>query len=157
MEITIEKISKVYELYDELEALKETSSELIKSAKENRNNKILVKRAGGAETEVTEDMLWTEVYHLGDKTEGYEALKNRYPEAFSASDEVNKKLEEIQKYTNVELGIDALQIKLSDILRIVEALVEYKLHGGNSTTTEQPAAGTTSGATEATGTSSGAA
>jgi hypothetical protein len=87
--------------------------------------------------EVTEDLLWTEIYHIGDKSEGFEALKHRYPEAFAVSDEVNKKVEEIQSYTVAELGIDAMQLKLSDIIKIVEALVEFKLNErGNSPTTE---------------------
>lgn len=135
MEITQDKVVKLYQLYEELDTLTERSSNLIKEAKHNSGNPISVTRESGETVEVAESTLWDEIRYLGDKTEGFAVLQAKYPDAFSASDAVNKQLEEIQKYTIAELGIDALQLKLSDIMRVVEGIVEYKLNERKTATT----------------------
>lgn len=128
MEITREKIETVYRLYDELAVQKEVASEAIKEAQRHWGNPVLIKRKDGTEQELAEKLLWDEVWTLGSDCDAGRFLKGKYPKAFELSDVANAKARELSTYTIAELGVDAQAVKLSDIIRITEALVEYKLN-----------------------------
>lgn len=141
MEITQEKLAKLYQLYDELDAAKEASSDAIKEAQEGKaDKKATITRKNGETVEVTEKELWDEIFYLKDRSEGWEYLKSKYPKAFETSDAVTDKLDEIRKFTHGEFGLDPNQIKLSDIFRIVEAVLEYKMHGKEADDKEETTA-----------------
>ena len=128
MEITREKIETVYRLVDELTVQKEVASEAIKEAQRHWGNPVLIKRKDGTEQEVTEKMLWDEVWSLGSDCDAGHFLKSKYPLPFQHSDVANAKARELSTYTLAELGIDAQAVRVSDILRLTEAMVEYKLN-----------------------------
>lgn len=127
MEITHERISKLFALYDELDALKEQASDAIKAAQDFQGNRVLINRTGGGQQEVTEKMLWDEVWNLSADSDAGRFLRKKYPEAFERSDEANKKAVELREFTLGELGIDAQQIKLSDIIKLTQALIRFEL------------------------------
>lgn len=127
MEITREKIETVYHLYDELAVQKELASEAIKEAQRHGSNAVLIKRKDGTEQEVTEKMLWDEVWTLGSDCDAGRFLKGKYPKAFELSDVATAKAKELSTYTLAELGVDSQAIRLSDVIRITEALIEFKL------------------------------
>lgn len=128
MNITPETIQQLYQHYDELDALREAASDAIKAAKEQQDKRVTITRRDGTKQEVTEKMLWEEVWNLSADSEAGAHLRQAYPDAFEKSEAAERKVAELRAFTLAELGIDAQQLKLSDIVRIVDALVDYKLN-----------------------------
>lgn len=74
-----------------------------------------------------ENDLWTEVWHLGADCEGGKILAEKYPEPFKLSRQAEEKKAEIKKFAMAKWGIDPMAMTLSDIIRIMDAIVDYKL------------------------------
>jgi hypothetical protein len=91
----------------------------------------MLPRKDGKVVDVPESALWDEIYHLGQTSEAYQFLKDKYPHVFEKTDRYEKKVLEISQFSVAELGVDAIRMRLSDIIRIVEGVVDYKL--GNKT------------------------
>lgn len=127
MEITREKIDKTYQLFNELKVIDEELKNAHNESRKNADEKITVLRRNGKAIVITERTAWEEIYQLGNRTECFEALKEKYPLVFSKTDEHEEKVKEITAFTVLEMDIDAMKLKLSDIFRVVEALVDYKL------------------------------
>lgn len=125
MKITENKLDELYSLYDELAVARALQSNKIAEAKQNKENEIEVEREDGTQ-KVTEGDLWEEVRHLGVDCPAGEALKEKYPDTFEAAERYQKKANELQKFTTQEFGIDSQAIRMSDIFRMTEAMVEYK-------------------------------
>ena len=138
MHISAEIIKQLHQHYDELDTLQEQASDAIKAAQEHKETRVTIKRRNGEEQEVTEKMLWDEVWELTADSEAGAFLRTKYPDAFEKSDAVHTKVAELRAFTLGELGIDAQAIKLSDIVRITSALIDYKL---NERETAQEAGG----------------
>ena len=105
------------------------TSELLKTAQNNRQNLMLVVREDGTQTEINEDAAWEEIKYLGMSTECYAIMKDKYPEAFAASEEHSAKVKEMSDFTLKNFGIRHDRVRISDIMRIVEGMVEYKAGG----------------------------
>lgn len=124
--ITGEHIDTVIRLYEELEVLTETESEAIKSAQAGNDEKTaIVKRNNGEEQTVSEKDLWKEVFYIGEGSEGYPILKERYPNVFEQSALHAQKLQEITAYTVTHLGVDPLKMSLSDIIRLIMGVTMF--------------------------------
>lgn len=142
MDITQEKLNSTYKLYAELEELEKKSSDAIKDAKLNQDAEATVpadEEGSDAQT-VTEKELWEEVRWLGVEKRAGVYLKEKYPEVFELADAANKKAEEINTFIMAEYGLSGKALRLSDVFKIVEAVVEYKLHGGRTETNKKPEA-----------------
>jgi hypothetical protein len=126
MEINSEKIARLNELTDELEVLEGEATEAINLAKVNKDRKAKVERNDGSVQDVTEGMLWDELWTLGPNSEAGVALRKLYPEAFQKSEKHAEKAREINLFTLSELGISSSAIKIRDIVNLVEALVDFK-------------------------------
>jgi hypothetical protein len=74
-------------------------------------------------------MLWDEVWNLGPKCEAGNFLRAKYAYAFDVSDMHATKAAELRKFAIAELGVDSQRVKLRDIVKLVEAMVDYKLKG----------------------------
>jgi hypothetical protein len=127
MTLTAEKIEKLYRFYEEIADLEQRASDAINTAKANKALEILVKRPKGEAQVITEGMAWDEVYNLGPQCEAGQALKAKYPEAFSISADHSRKASELQTFSIAELGIDTKRIKVSDIIRLTDALIALRL------------------------------
>jgi hypothetical protein len=127
MEITREKIEKLSQLYDELDALQRQMNDADAAAKEFKENIVIIARKDGTTSEVPEKALWDEIYQLGKLTEAYGVMSAKYPKVFELTEACNVKAEEIMRFGVAELGIDPLRVRLSDIFRLVEAVVDLKL------------------------------
>lgn len=125
MKLSKKIIEELYSRYDELDKVQEEASELLKQAKENKEAKVNITR-DGKEVEVTEKDLWDEVRFMGMACEAYKILNKKYPKVFEASEKQNELARELQAWTVENLGIDYRAIKLSDIFRVVEAIIDYK-------------------------------
>jgi hypothetical protein len=133
MIITQEKIENLYRLYDEISVLEREANEAVNHAKSFGKNEVEVVRKNGKKDKVKESLLWEEVWQIGKLSEGYEILEKKYPTAFGKSAELQKKHNELSKFSVAELGIDINRIKLSDIIRLVQALVKQELKNGQDT------------------------
>ena len=132
IKITKEKIDQLYKFYDEIDQLQTEANDAINLAKKNKNNKIEVVRKDGKKSKVTEDLLWQEIWTISKASEGYAVLEKKYPEAFKKSDEFLKRSRELKKFSIAELGIDTTAIKLTDIIRLVEGIVDFKFNGNKT-------------------------
>lgn len=130
--ITKEKINTLYKLYDELEVIKNEANEALIHAKSFGDMEVEVIRKDGRADKVKEKLLWDEIWILGNRSEGYAVLKQKYPAAFGKTEELNKKAKDIDTYSLRELGISTEKIKISDIIKLVEAIVDYKLDGNKT-------------------------
>ncbi len=127
IKITKEKIDQLYSFYDEIERLQNAANTAINLAKQNKDKaKLKVVRRNGKRVEVLEDLLWQEIWTIGKSSEGYDALKSKYPDAFEKTDAFLAKSRELKKFSVAELGIDTTAIKLTDIIRLVEGLIDYR-------------------------------
>lgn len=127
MTVDQEKINKVHQLYSELDQLKEVASELLRTAQDRfQDNEVEIER-GGNLIKVREKDLWEEIFQLGRKCQAGEVLNAQHPEVFEAYDKEAEKALELKQYLIAEFGIDYQKIKVSDIFKLVEAVVDYKL------------------------------
>ncbi|MEQ9135744.1 MAG: hypothetical protein RLO51_11085 [Thalassobaculum sp.] len=128
MHITSDVIAQLYRLYLEFDVLNHGASDAINAAKEHQDKRVTITRKDGTQQEVTERMLWDEVWTLGPKSDAGEHLRATYPEAFEKSDAVKAKTAELRAFSLGNLGIDSQAIRLSDIVKLVDAMLDYKLN-----------------------------
>lgn len=128
MVITKSQVETVRRLSTELTQLQEESSDLLKKARfGSENRKVMVKRKDvEKEEEITESLIWEEIFVIGDLSEGHAVLKAKYPEAFKKAEEHNLKAQELNKYTLLNFGIKAGAVSIGDIFTIVDAIVDGK-------------------------------
>ena len=124
--ITPQDISQFHSLHGEFKRLNEQASAAIIAARGNSENEITIARDGKAIT-VKEKDLWDEVFNLGPDCEGGKILAEKYPDAFTISTQAETKKKEFQALAMSKWNIDPLAMSLSDIMRITEAVVDYKL------------------------------
>lgn len=126
MTINQEKITKVYELYHQLDEIKELASELLRTAQDRYNdNEVEIKR-NDCMIKIKERVLWEETFQLGKNSQAALKLKELHPEVFEAYSKQEELAEEIKKFMIAEFGIDYQAIRISDILRLIEAVVDFK-------------------------------
>lgn len=126
MEINQEKIERLYKIQEEYDTLEIAASDAIKEARLNEGNEVTITR-GGKDIQIAEKLLWDEVWNLGGNCEAGQFLRSKYPEAFAKSDDCNQKAQELKDFSLAELGIDSQKIKLSTVLKLIEAVVAMKL------------------------------
>lgn len=112
-------MTKLNQLYLELDVLKEEASDAIKLAKQHKDKEIEVTRKDGKKQTLKESLLWDEVRVLGDNTEGYDLLKAKYPKAFETSEAVSAKAHEIDTFTLAQLGVHADRVTIRDIIKLI--------------------------------------
>lgn len=113
-------IENLNAMYDELDTLASEQSEAVKIAKKNSGNLILLKRKNGKEVEISEQIAWDEIRYLGQASEAYTCLAERYPEVFAKVDAHFKKAQEIDTYVIKNIGItSATKVTVRDIIKIV--------------------------------------
>lgn len=123
--ITPQDISTFHSLYGEVKTLNEQASASIIAAQENKENELTIAR-DGQPIVVKENDLWTEVFHLGPACEGGQILSEKYPEPFELSAKAEQKKHELKAFALSKWNIDPLGMTLSDIMRMMEAMIEYK-------------------------------
>lgn len=121
-----EDLSQFHSLNGEFKHIQEQASAAIFAAQENKANEITIARDGKAIV-LPEKALWDEVWVLGPDCEGGKILAEKYPEAFALSAKANAKGAELKGFATLKWGIDPVALSLSDILRVCEAIVDYRL------------------------------
>lgn len=126
MKITKEKLEKLNNLYSEKEKISHILSELVKTAQDrNGDNEVELEREG-KKIKITEKIMWQEVYYGGAKSQSGKILKEKYPEAFEAFEKQTKIDGEISKFVLEEFGFMFNQLDLPTLLKLIEAMIEYK-------------------------------
>jgi hypothetical protein len=126
--ITSDKIQKLEDHFEKINYVEVLASDEIKKAQLNSaEKKAVIKRSNGQEQEVTEKMLWDEVWHLGADCEAGAYLRGKYPKVYELADAQAKAAQELRDYCVAELGIDSQRIKINDVLALTDAMIDYKL------------------------------
>lgn len=133
--LTREKLDKLHELSDAVEAQQELASELMRTAKdrsvheeedENGEVKKIEKEyeleREGKKITLKESVLWSEVFYLGVKSQAGDILKAQYPEVFEAYKKQDECVQTLKTFCIQELGVDYSKLTLSDYLRLTEGL-----------------------------------
>lgn len=124
--ITAKDIEHFHKLFAEFRALTDKASNELNTAKLQQDRQINITR-DGKPMSVKEKDLWDEVWHLGANSDAGKALSEKYPSVFQASKQANEKKLEMQKFARAQWDIDPLALSLSDIIRLIEGVVDYKL------------------------------
>ena len=120
--ITIEKVNKIFELHEAFNKSKEEASNELSKAMMNANRRVKYKNEN-----LEEKVLWDELRYEGANGPAGKLLKEKYPKVFETS-EAQEKAKGIYKETcYIELGINPLAMTLSDIMRLIMGVVDYKL------------------------------
>ena len=124
--ITQKKLEILYTLYDEIQKAEDDVSNFMKKTKVNENGYLPVFREGKEKrAQIKEKDLWEEVYTLGEDCNAGKALKEKYPEVFKAQKKQKAIAVSINVFVARELGLNYRAVKLSDIFKISEAMIEY--------------------------------
>jgi len=122
-----EQLTKLYELTDEVKNQKEVASELLRTAKDRFGHVKQKLERDGKEIEVTEKVLWDEVYYLGFQCQAGKILDKLHPEVLEAYRKQDVMADELKKFTIIEFGIDFTQLTISDYLKMTEGLFNIML------------------------------
>jgi len=123
--ITGEDIRHFHKLSEDFKATQALASRAIADAKLNQNNELTIAR-DGKPVSIREKDLWDEVWTLGATCEAAGILKEKYPDVFIHSVAADDKRQEIKVFAIERWQVDPLAISLSDIIRIIEGVVDYK-------------------------------
>jgi hypothetical protein len=130
MQLSRELLDNFHELSQKVKDLDEIASEGMRTVKDrfqHRTHKLIRE---GKEIELTEKTLWDEVFYLGEDSQAGEILKKLHPQVFENYRLMNIAAENYKKFSIVEMGVDASRMNMSDQMKMVEAMVEFKLGGG---------------------------
>lgn len=129
MKITIQKLRRLYKLSGEVAvAESDVAKELKKDRERSRGQKVLITR-NGKKLIIDEKVLWDEVFYLGPDSEAGLVLREKYPWTFRLSKKQREKANEFQEYIIKEFGVDYRAMKFSDHIQLIDAMIDYKLHG----------------------------
>lgn len=129
-EINQERLDRIHELTDEISKAKDHASELLRIAKDRFSDKKHKVMREGKEIEVTEKILWDEVFYIGPASDAGKILQKEHPEVFEAYRKQDQAANELKKFTITELGIDYTQMTLSDYLKLTEGVYDYLMESG---------------------------
>jgi len=129
--ISRNEIEKLKSLLKEIQEQKVITSELLRTAQDRFNHVSHKLTRDGKEIELTEKVLWQEVFLLGSGCQAAGILRQAHPEVFEAYDKQEKLAVELKKFTISELGMDYSAMTLADYVNLTEGIFallmeEYK-------------------------------
>ena len=119
--MAINKFDKLEKLEKEKEKLEKQASDLLKKAKQNKNNEVETKRG-----KLPEGDLWEEVFRLGQDCEAGKILKEKYPEVFKAYEKQNEKSKEIDRFFSDSFGFSFNSITPTRLIKFVSDIIDWK-------------------------------
>lgn len=124
---TREKLEKLHTISAEFLAQRELASELLRTAQDRFKHRAIKVMREGQEVELTEKVLWDEVFLMGLGCEAGQKLREVHPEVFEAFEKQDKMAEEMKVYTIREFGINFTQMSISDYLKMSEGLFKLMI------------------------------
>lgn len=133
MIFTRELLKKLHELNNELKKVRETTNELLRTAQDRFNSTTHKITRAGKEIEITEKVLWDEVFYLGIGSEAGKVLRGNHPEVFESFLKQEKLADELKKFCALNFGFDFGQMTISDYVNLTEGifmlLLKEKIEG----------------------------
>ena len=129
MQINSEVLAKFHQLNDKVKVAEEIASESLRTAQDRFNHRTHKLQRDGKEVEIKEKTLWDEVFYLGEDSEAGRILKVLHPKVFENYAIQNAAAMEYKRFGVTELGVDPGRMTMSDQMKMVEAMVEYKMSG----------------------------
>jgi len=127
IELTQEKINTLFEISDRVEEQEELASEILRTVQDQCGHKKHKFERDGQEVELTENILWQEVWHLGKDCQAGKILQKEHPELFEAYEKQNKYAEELQTFAMVNFGMDYKKMTLANYVSLINSLIDFKL------------------------------
>ena len=128
MEITQEKLNILYKLDAEIKEITDIASENLRVAKDRASLNVHKLIRDGKEIEVTEKILWDEVFYLGENSEAGNILKKEHPQVFDLYKKQNEKADELRKFCITELGVDYTRMTIAEHIKIIEGMFKMLLN-----------------------------
>ncbi len=113
-------------MYDELDQIQDLASEKLRTVQDQFGKKKIEVEREGKKIMLLEDILWKEVFYAGAESQAAQILAKKYPDVFEAYAKQNKKAEEIQLFVMHNLHMDYKQMKLSDYVKLIDAIVRLR-------------------------------
>lgn len=120
--ITRKTLNELHELTAKVTELKDIASENLKTAQDRFNHRTHKIMREGKEIELTEKVLWDEVFLIGPGGESGQFMKTIHPQVFDLYKKQEEAAEELKKFAIVELGMNMQALTLSDYLKATEGL-----------------------------------
>jgi hypothetical protein len=124
MLINRQKIQKLHALTREVAKSQDVVSETVRTAQDRYNHVEEKVERDGKVQKIKRKLLWDEVFYLGANCQAAKILKGYHPEVFEALEAQNKAADELKKFTIAELDMDYSQMRLSDYVKLTEALFD---------------------------------
>lgn len=114
------------ELTQKEEQLNNIASELLRTA-QDRHGSEKVERTLRDETEmVSQKLLWEEVFLNAKDGTAVDILKKLHPAVFKAYEDQGKAADELQRFIVENMGFDFRRMKISDYIKLCEAVFDMK-------------------------------
>jgi hypothetical protein len=117
-----ETLNELHRLTEEVRTATDVASEQMRIVKDRFADKTHKLVREGKEIELTEKVLWDEVFYLGVNCEAGKLLQKEHPEVFEAYKKQDETANTLKKFCVTELGVDYTKLTLSDYLKITEGL-----------------------------------
>jgi|GEM_PF-6272207 len=126
MQITKEQIEQLRELTNKnTEITQKVNSQMAEIKRTGKDNLHKVVR-GGQEQEVKEFFLWEEVYNIGINSEAGKVLEEKYKDFFADVREQEEVVNDINEFTNANLGFDFRQMNLINLIDLILSIKDIK-------------------------------
>jgi hypothetical protein len=134
MKLTRERVNKLHELNDEVIKAESVASEILRTAQdqtghvEHELDREDPKTGETKRIKLSEKILWEEVFYLGGT--GHAAaniLRKEHPEVFDAYKTQEDAAKKLQEHVRAEMEIDIKKMRISDYVRLTEAMIDLKL------------------------------
>lgn len=125
--ITDEIITELDKKYEELEKQTELASEKMRTVKDQFGKRRIEVERDGKRVWLAESVLWTEVFLAGEDSQAGKILSEKYPDVFEAYKKQNQMAGEIQKYVMMNMHMDYKAMKLSDYIKLIDAIVKLRI------------------------------
>ena len=122
MEMTRETLDSLKELTGRVNTLKFEASEKLRTAQDRSSGATHRMDREGKEIELTERVMWEEVFMIGPACQSGKILRAEHPEVFEAYEEQERAADGLKRFCVAELGVDFTSLTLSDYLTLTESL-----------------------------------
>ncbi len=127
MTINYSQIKELKSIYKEYKKTSEIISELKKTYEDRYGKNIVKLNRDGKEIELEENVLWTEIFHGGIKTQAGKIMAEKYPELFDSFNKQEQLLDKLNLFTVKNWGFFFQQMSLVILIDLVSALIRYEL------------------------------
>lgn len=130
-------IKKLNELYEEFDAMARVFNESYVTAKVQETEVDYTNEVGEA-VKVSTKILFDEFYHhpMGRNSSAGKRLMELYPELFALEDKIKEKRKEIEEYEVTQFGFKGQEMKLPDLIGLIDSIVQFRLAAPSMDVTE---------------------